>query len=79
MWASTTTLAMEIISWYGRLKENHQAILSPEWWAQVRYYHFGSELTDKLGENEDLKQELRALFKACDDKLQYYDFFQFVS
>jgi len=40
-WASTTTLAMEIVGAYGCLQENHECILTEEWWEKLRYLSFG--------------------------------------
>ena len=56
---STTTLAMEVVSWYGRLNENHEVIFSQEWWDNVRFYHFGSELSESLTGQKELMRELR--------------------
>ena len=43
-WASTTTLAMEITGAYGCLQENHECILTEEWWEKLRYLSFGQQL-----------------------------------
>jgi hypothetical protein len=63
IWAATTTLAMEVISWYGRLKENHEVILTSAWWSHLRYFHFGAEMKDKFEASPALMTELRKKFK----------------
>jgi hypothetical protein len=50
---------MEVVSWYGRLNENHEVIFSQEWWDNVRFYHFGSELSEALTGKKELTRELR--------------------
>lgn len=69
---------MEVCSWYGRITENHEIVLTNKWWEKVRYHNFGSQLKIKFEENPQLKQELRKQFKSQDDKLSYYDLFQFI-
>ena len=32
VWVATTTLAMEVTQWFGRLNENHEVILTEKWW-----------------------------------------------
>jgi hypothetical protein len=32
IWMATTTMAMEVVTAYGRLKENHEVILNEKWW-----------------------------------------------
>ena len=77
-WFSTVTQAMEIISQYGGLKENKEVILTEKWWAHLRYMNFGSQLKEKMEAKPELKTELRGMFKAQNDKLSYYDLFQFI-
>jgi len=59
-------------------KEKEEVILTQKWWEYVRYSHFGEELARKLNKNQVLKAELRKLFKGQDDRLSYYDLFQFI-
>ena len=53
-------------------------ILDTKWWSVFRYDHFGRELASKLNGNKKLKNELRQLFKAQQDKLSYCDLFYFI-
>lgn len=46
MWSSTCTLAMEVITWFGRIQENHDVILTQKWWNKLRYFHFGNEMKE---------------------------------
>jgi Ca2+-binding EF-hand superfamily protein len=32
IWMATTTLAMEVVTWFGRIQENHEVILTDKWW-----------------------------------------------
>ena len=32
IWVATTTLAMEVTQWFGRINENHEVILTDKWW-----------------------------------------------
>jgi hypothetical protein len=42
IWMATTTLAMEVVTWFGRVQENHEIILTEKWWSKLRYFHFGN-------------------------------------
>ena len=75
IWMATTTLAMEVVTWYGRLQENHEVILTDKWWMKLRYYHFGNEMKEVFEQNPDLMRELRAIFKSQKDKMSYFDLF----
>jgi CRISPR/Cas system-associated endoribonuclease Cas2 len=55
-----------------------EEILTQKWWEKVRFSHFGGELAAILNKNKKLKDELRKLFKDQNDKLSYYDLFQFI-
>lgn len=78
IWMATTTLAMEVVTWYGRLQENHEVILTDKWWMKLRYHHFGSEMKEVFEGNPGLMKELRGIFKSQKDKLSYFDLFQFI-
>jgi len=78
IWLATTTLAMEVVSWHNNLSDNHEIILTQKWWQNLRYHHFGSEMCQKFKENPSLQRELRELFKSQNDKLSYFDLFQFI-
>lgn len=78
IWMATTTLAMEVVTWFGRLQENHEVILTDKWWMKLRYYHFGNEMKEVFEGNPDLMRELRQIFKSQKDKMSYYDMFQFI-
>jgi hypothetical protein len=32
IWMATCTLAMEVVTWFGRISENHEVILTSKWW-----------------------------------------------
>lgn len=74
-WAATCTLAMEIITWYGRIQENHEVISTQKWWNKLRYYHFGNEMKECFQAKPELMQELRTVFKEFNDKCTYFDLF----
>lgn len=76
---ATTTLAMEVVTWYGRINENHEVILTDKWWMKLRYHHFGNEMAEKMKAQPNLMGEMRALFKSQNEKLSYYDMFQFIN
>jgi len=78
IWVATTTLAMEVTQWFGRINENHEVILTEKWWQKLRYFHFGNEMCEKFKNVPELMPELRELFKSQNDKLSYYDMFQFI-
>lgn len=59
IWQATTTLAMEVVQWFGRLGENHEVILTEKWWQKLRYFHFGNEMCEKFNEKPELKKDLR--------------------
>jgi hypothetical protein len=79
IWLSTTTLAMEIVTAFGKLTSDHEIILTTKWWEVQRYEHFGTSMAAKFNSEPQLKEQLRALFKAQNDRLSYYDLFQFIS
>ena len=74
-WASTTTLAMEVVGAYGCLEENHECILTDDWWEKLRYLSFGQQLKEHFDQGPQFMKQIRKLFKDYDDKLGYYDFF----
>jgi hypothetical protein len=76
---ATTTLAMEVITWFGRIKENHEVILTTKWWQKLRYFHFGNEMKECFEQKPELMTELREIFKSQNDKCTYFDCFQFIS
>lgn len=45
---------MEVYTWYGRIKENQDVILTAKWWETVRYHNFGSALKIKFTEKPEL-------------------------
>jgi len=79
IWYATATLASDIINAYQRLPGNHEIILTQEWWQRQRHSRLGQAIAQKLNESPELKQELRQLFKSQQDKLSYYDLFQFIN
>jgi hypothetical protein len=56
---ATTTLAMEVKTWFGRIQENHEVILTTKWWQKLRYFHFGSEMKEVFEQKPELMTELR--------------------
>lgn len=78
MWSSTCTLAMEVITWYGRIQENHDVILTQKWWNKLRYFHFGNEMKECFQAQPELMPQLRTIFKELNDKCSYFDLFQFI-
>ena len=79
IWMATTTLAMEVVTWFGRLQGGYEVILTQKWWMKLRYYHFGNEMKEVFEQNPDLMRELRQLFKKQNDKCSYFDLFQFIA
>jgi len=79
MWLSTCCLAQEVITAYGAMSENHDVILTQKYWLRLRYKHIGEDMKLKFTEQPQLMKELRALFKKQNDKLSYFDMFQFIS
>lgn len=79
IWMATTTMAMEVVTAYGRLKENHEVILNEKWWQKTRFLSVGSQLCDVLNGQPDLMAEMRKCFKEQKDKMSYFDLFQFIS
>ena len=60
------------------MEKNKEVILTKKWWEHNRFETFGNQVADVLNRDSALKDELRKLFKAQNDKLSYYDFFQFI-
>jgi hypothetical protein len=77
-WDATTALAADITEAYSKLSDNKERIMTPEWWARMQYERIGSMLAAKLTNNTELKEALRSLFRAHEDKLSYCDMFQFL-
>jgi len=69
---------MEIKIFYYGLKENKEVILTDKWWNTMRYFKIGERLKQKFDSDKQLLQQCRALFASTNDKLSYYDFFQFL-
>ena len=46
-------------------------------WNKIRFNKFGNELSDRL-KDQNKKNALRKLFKDQNDKLSYFDMFQFI-
>lgn len=78
-WTATACHGMEFLQRYRLLKENHDIVLTEKWWSHLRFNHFGSELKRVMDGAPGLLKEMRTLFSAQNDKLSYFDFFQFVS
>ena len=75
----TNDLAKEIIAAYDKQPDNeHESILTQEWWEHQRYSKIGNDIVQKLKNNSKAKKELRELFRSQQDKLSYYDLFQFL-
>jgi Ca2+-binding EF-hand superfamily protein len=77
IWAAVVTLAMEIISWWGRPDNKKKDVFSEKEWNKIRYGTFATQLADKL-RDQSIKQELRKMFKDQHDQLSYFDFFQYL-
>jgi hypothetical protein len=77
-WTVATIHGMEFIERYRRLKDNHQIVLTAKWWTHLRYNHFGSELKRVMEAEPALLATMRELFRSQNDKLSYFDFFQYV-
>lgn len=60
------------------MKDGHEVIFTQKWWEMIRFQNFGRQLAEKLREQPLLKDDLRDLFKSQNDKLSYYDLFQFI-
>mmetsp|Transcript_34836 Transcript_34836/g.53486 ORF Transcript_34836/g.53486 Transcript_34836/m.53486 type:complete len:305 (+) Transcript_34836:1100-2014(+) len=52
--------------------------LSKKWWDSVRFSEIGEAMAKTLNGSPDVKKKLRATFKENNDKLSYYDLFQFL-
>ena len=53
-------------------------ILTKFWWTHYRFEFIGHHIANGLNSNNKLKQDLRNVFRSHNDKLCYYDFFQFL-
>lgn len=69
IWMATTSLAMDVVQWHGRLTERHEVILTTKWWEKIRFNNFGSQLAAKFQSQPSLMKDMRALFKQQNDKL----------
>ena len=81
IWHAVATMSKDIIVSHAELlkhNESEDVVLTQRWWEYVRYSHFGLELAKKLNKSSSLKSEQRRLFKNQNDKLSYYDMFQFI-
>lgn len=68
-----------MISWYGRLSANKEIMLTKKWYEKVRHSHVGQMIVERLQDQPELLKEFRQLFKQQNDKLSYYDLFQFLN
>ena len=78
IWMATCFHASQIIKAHQKMTSNHEIILTQKWWEYLRYSKFGLSMAEKFKLNPSFMTELRAMFKAQDDKIAYYDLFQFI-
>ena len=79
IWRATTTLGAEVLDAAQKLPtEGQEIILDEKWWEKLRHQHFGCDMAQKLKDFPELKMELRDLFRSQEDRLSYYDLFQFI-
>jgi hypothetical protein len=60
------------------MTEKHEDIVTQNWWSKLRYSNFGNQIASKFKEKPNLQAEMRRMFRMQNDKLSYYDMFQFV-
>jgi hypothetical protein len=77
IWGATVTQAKLIVAEYKKMESNPEEILSKGWWEHKRYQRFGDLLSQKLQANQGHKDQLRKLFRDQNDKLSYFDLFNF--
>lgn len=53
-------------------------VTTQRWWERLRFRKFGLELANRFKQRPALMTELRTLFRTQNDKICYYDFFQFL-
>lgn len=77
-WEATCALASEVVKASGLLKGDKAEIFTTKWWEKLRFSHFGNLMSQAFLKQPSLKRELRDLFKSQNDKLSFYDLFQFI-
>lgn len=58
--------------------KNKEDVLNQKWWDTLRYSRFGKAMKDSFKLSPHLKSELRELFKRQNDKISYWNLFQFI-
>ena len=80
-WKGASTLAFEIFTQYQILTKQKKSldILQDQiWWDTQRFSHFGERSIQAFKETPALYKKLRTMFKDQNDKLSYFDFFNFI-
>lgn len=78
IWISTCIQAANIIKAYGAMSSKKEDILTQAWWDHQRYSNFGNLLASRFKSKPHLMQTLREKFRSQNDRLAYYDLFQFI-
>ena len=80
-WEALKDYSDLIIGEYSKLdkaKDDMEVIQTQKWWDKVRYLNFGTQLAKKLNADKNLMKALRAKFSEQNDRLSYFDLFQFI-
>ena len=78
-WDATLTYAQEVLSWWNRVGDDKSIILDNKWWGNVRYATFAENLKLAFSSDPDSQKDMRRLFTSQNDKLSYYDLFNFIN
>lgn len=78
IWLSSVELAKRMIEEYSQMKGNQEEMLTQAWWQHKRFKRLGLQMQLKFKNQPQLLTSLRALFRAQDDKLSYFDLFTFL-
>lgn len=79
IWEATVTLAECVLKCAMKLGPlERKEITTQKWWNRERFSIFGNHLAKILNSDAAMKKELRSLFKSQNDKLSYFDLFQFI-
>lgn len=78
IWMATCFYATQIINAHQKMTANQEEILTQKWWEYLRFSKFGLSMAQKFKQKPSLMTELRSIFRGQNDKIAYFDLFQFI-